>query len=183
MTCARCAAYFCWRCRGFLHADCARGRACVCDRLLTGAAYSGLVAAAVIGAPVIVAGAIVGGGPWLVYRLVKRSRMRAAGERDAGAREGGSEASYAIAYLHEQNLLMHQQMAMQRVARGQAGIGSDEEDEATAGLFQRGRWAEEEEDGGRLVRAMGVDMQEDESSVELVCGATVPRGIRGIMSE
>ena len=76
MTCARCNAYFCWRCRGFLHNDCPRGRPCICDRIMAGAAYSGLVAAAIIGAPVIITGAGVGGAPYLVYRLVKRKQKR-----------------------------------------------------------------------------------------------------------
>lgn len=85
MTCARCAAYFCWRCRGFLHNDCNRGRTCVCDRLLTGAAYGGLAAVAVIGAPVIITGAILGGAPWLVYRMVKRKQQRANSNDEEGA--------------------------------------------------------------------------------------------------
>ena len=85
MTCARCTAYFCWRCRGFLHNDCNRGRTCVCDKIITGAAYGGLAAVAVIGAPVIITGAILGGAPWLVYRLVKRNK-RSAEHNIPGAR-------------------------------------------------------------------------------------------------
>lgn len=74
MTCARCTAYFCWRCRGFLHNDCNRGRTCVCDKIIHSVAYGGMAAVAVIGAPVILTGVILGGAPWLVYHFVKRNR-------------------------------------------------------------------------------------------------------------
>lgn len=77
MTCARCDAYFCWRCRGYLNNGCPpKGRTCVCDRIMTGAAYSGLAAIAIIGAPIIVTGVLIGGGPYLVYRVVRRKHKR-----------------------------------------------------------------------------------------------------------
>lgn len=182
MTCARCAAYFCWRCRGFLHADCARGRACVCDRILTGAAYSGLVAAAVIGAPVLIAGAVVGGAPWLVYRLVKRSKARAADERDPYARERDPAGPYGLAFLQEQVGLfsVDEVRAHARYAhRARVVLDSDTESdllsEGDAALYPHGRW--EEVDSLTGGQRTAVDVAVDEPSVELVCGATVPRGI------
>lgn len=77
MTCTRCAAYWCWRCKGFLNNGCPLpGRPCVCDRVMAGAAYSGLVVATVVGSPFILTAAVLGGGPYLLYRMVKTNNVR-----------------------------------------------------------------------------------------------------------
>lgn len=79
MTCTRCSSYFCWRCKGFLNNGCPLpGRACICDRVMTAAAYSGLAVLGVVGSPVIVAALVVAGPPYLAYRLLhaRRSRSR-----------------------------------------------------------------------------------------------------------
>ncbi|CDF37790.1 unnamed protein product [Chondrus crispus] len=77
MTCTRCSSYFCWRCKGFLNNGCPLpGRACVCDRVMTAAAYSGLAVAGVLGSPIIIAAALVGGGPYVAYRVFKARREK-----------------------------------------------------------------------------------------------------------
>eukprot|EP00178_Gracilaria_changii_P004015 TRINITY_DN1611_c0_g1_i1.p1 TRINITY_DN1611_c0_g1~~TRINITY_DN1611_c0_g1_i1.p1 ORF type:complete len:472 (-),score=51.39 TRINITY_DN1611_c0_g1_i1:782-2197(-) len=78
MTCTRCSSYFCWRCKGFLNNGCTLpGRACICDRVMTAAAYSGLAVAGVIGSPLIFGAMLLGGPPYLAYRVVKARRTRA----------------------------------------------------------------------------------------------------------
>lgn len=78
MTCTRCSSYFCWRCKGFLNNGCPLpGRACICDRVMTAAAYSGLAVAGVVGSPVIMAALVVAGPPYLAYRMVSARRARA----------------------------------------------------------------------------------------------------------
>lgn len=92
MTCTRCGSYFCWRCRGFLNNGCPLpGRACVCDRVMTVMAYSGLAVVGVVGSPLIVGGVVVGGVPYVMWKVWKGRKGRGGGgewERTV-VREGG----------------------------------------------------------------------------------------------
>ena len=72
MTCSRCNAYFCWRCKGFLpNGWPVQGRPCVCEKVANTVVYSGLVVAGIVGSPLIIAAAIVGGPPYGLYKYVK----------------------------------------------------------------------------------------------------------------
>jgi predicted RNA-binding Zn-ribbon protein involved in translation (DUF1610 family) len=77
MTCSRCSAYFCWRCKGFLHGAPNIGRPCVCDRIVGTVLYSGLVVVGLIGLPVIVTVCAIGSGPYLIYLYARRHETRA----------------------------------------------------------------------------------------------------------
>jgi hypothetical protein len=78
MTCSRCNAYFCWRCKGFLHSGApSRGRPCVCDRIVGTALYSGLIVVGLVGLPVILTVCALGSGPYLIYHYARRHETRA----------------------------------------------------------------------------------------------------------
>lgn len=77
MTCSRCSAYFCWRCRGYLKCGTKlQGRPCVCDALLGTVVYSGMLVVGLVTAPFIIAGAVVGAAPFAIYRFAKKRRSR-----------------------------------------------------------------------------------------------------------
>lgn len=97
MTCSRCDAYFCWRCKGYLQNGASLpGRACVCDKILGVAQYTGLVVGAVILSPVIVVGAVVGSGPYVIYRVNRYYRSRARSR--SSARRTSDRSSNTIVY-------------------------------------------------------------------------------------
>lgn len=116
MTCTRCSSYFCWRCKGFLNNGCPLpGRACICDRVMTAAAYSGLAVAGVIGSPVIVTAVLIGGAPYIMYRVLKARRERQRTRRSpAGSGGVSGVALHAGAHLGAASLGMG---ANSRVAR------------------------------------------------------------------
>ncbi|CAN8067955.1 unnamed protein product [Agarophyton chilense] len=78
MTCTRCSSYFCWRCKGYLNNGCPLpGRPCICDSVMTAAAYSALTVAGVAASPLIAATVLVAAPPYLAYRVVNARRARA----------------------------------------------------------------------------------------------------------
>lgn len=77
VSCSRCSAYFCWRCKGYLHSGAPlRGRACVCDKVMTVAVQAGLLTLCIVGSPIWITAAVVGAGPYAVYRLDRRRKAR-----------------------------------------------------------------------------------------------------------
>eukprot|EP00168_Porphyra_purpurea_P015541 TRINITY_DN4802_c0_g1_i1.p1 TRINITY_DN4802_c0_g1~~TRINITY_DN4802_c0_g1_i1.p1 ORF type:complete len:241 (-),score=38.92 TRINITY_DN4802_c0_g1_i1:157-879(-) len=92
VTCSRCAAYFCYRCLGYLPTCCTQpGRQCVCVRTANAAVYSGLAVVGVVFSPLLVAAAVIGGVPYGAYRLNRRRRLRAM-QREAAALTAGLAA-------------------------------------------------------------------------------------------
>lgn len=64
---------------------------------MTAAAYSGLAVAGVLGSPVIVAAALVGGGPYMAYRMLKarREKMRNRRPPEDGGLQGRGRVARA----------------------------------------------------------------------------------------
>lgn len=100
MSCTRCGASFCWRCRGYLPSGWdmpsgwdSNGRACRCDAVLSGLFYAGVGALTLAGSPLIIAAAIVGGPSYCLYRGVRRQVKRHAAKRAAGDRVNEDDGS------------------------------------------------------------------------------------------